>query len=318
MPEPANQILGIHHVTAIIGNPQPNIDFYTGVLGLRMVKLTVNYDDPGTYHLYFGDRTGKPGTAITFFPWPRAPKGRPGHGQVIATAYAVPRESLDYWAHRLERAGVETLSGTRMGEAFLSLSDPDDLRVELIATDALPDVEPWDRSEVPVEHAIHGFHSVTLSVAAHEPTVEFLQGAYGFREVDKEGERMRLETVTGGPGGLVDVQASREHDDPAMGPGTVHHVAWRVSDDESQLAWRKRLIEAGCRVTTVKDRNYFHSIYFREPGGVIFEIATDGPGMTIDEDEAHLGTELQLPPFARNMREQIVQNLPPLQIPARR
>lgn len=312
-----NPILGLHHVTAIIGEPQPNIDFYTDVLGLRMVKLTVNYDDPGTYHLYFGDRTGKPGTAITFFPWPRAFKGRPGYGQIIATAYAIPIDSLDYWQKRLESRGIEVARATRFEEHCLSFDDPDMLRIDLIATNALPDVQPWERTEVPEQHAIHGFHSVTLAVRHHEPSEKFLTEVFGFERTGIEDERRRFQTGAGLAGTFVDLLISNEFEAGDMGPGTVHHVAWRVADDETELAWREALIESGRRVTPVKDRNYFHSIYFREPGGVIFEIATDGPGMTVDEPVESLGTQLQLPPFARNMRSEILANLPKLELPTR-
>jgi glyoxalase family protein len=312
-------IAGLHHVTAIIGKPQPNIDFYTGVLGLRMVKLTVNYDDHETYHLYYGDRVGSPGTAITFFPWPDAPKGTPGVGQVIATAYAVPRSSLGWWREHLQQHDISTTAHTRMGEPLLSLVDPDDLHVELIGTDALPDVQPWSSSTVPTQHAIHGFHSVTLAVARHEPTNEFLSNVYQFRMEgkgpDDEDNRVRFVAANDGPGGIVDVCVRSDLGRGDLGPGTVHHVAWRCADDEAHCAWHEVVSEAGRFVTEIKDRNYFRSIYFREPGGVIFEMATDGPGMTIDEDEASLGTQLQIPPAAASRRQEIESKLPPLKLP---
>lgn len=312
MPEP---IAGLHHVTAIIGEPQPNIDFYTGVLAMRMVKLTVNYDDPSVYHLYFGDRTGRPGTAITFFPWPNAKPARPGGGQVLATAYAIPAGSLPYWESRLDEHGVIWQREERMGETLLTLRDPDDLQIELVATDPLPDVQPWDQSDVPLDAAIHGFHSVTLAVAEHGPTCSFLEDVYQFQPGNEEADRRRFTALHGGAGAMVDVQQRPDLRRGEMGPGTVHHVAWRVTDDAAHEAWRQTVMNAGRHVTDVKDRNYFRSIYFREPGGVIFEMATDGPGMTVDESEAQLGTQLQLPPFVEHKREQIVKQLPPLQLP---
>ncbi len=310
-------VLGIHHVTAIIGQPQPNIDFYTGALGLRMIKLTVNYDDPETYHLYFGDTAGTPGTAITFFPWPYAQRAQPGVGQVLSTAYAVPNGSIEYWLKRLSKRSVSSQRAERMGEQMLTIRDPDDLQIELVETDQLPDVQPWLDGGVPREHAIHGFHSVTLAVAQHQPTNDFLRDVFAFRRVSEEADVVRFETNQGGPGGFVQVQARPDLPRGEMGPGTVHHVAWRVTDDDAQAYWRNTVIKAGRHVTPVKDRNYFHSIYFREPGGVIFEMATDCPGMMVDENINALGTQLKLPPFLEDQRDQIVSKLPSITLPVR-
>jgi len=305
---------GIHHVTAITGDAQRNVDFYAGLLGLRLVKRTVNFDDPGSYHLYFGDELGRPGSVMTFFVWPGAVRGRRGTGQVAAAAFAVPSGSLDWWSRRVEAAGasVEGIA-SRMGDQVLAFADPEGLRLELVAP-ARPDPRaPWAGGTVPADHAIRGFHSVTLSLSAHEETARLLTATLGFRAVHSAAGRTRFET--GDFGGAVDLLAMPDAAPGETGGGIVHHVAWRTPDDASQLAWREVVAGAGRDVTPVLDRQYFHSIYFREPGGVLFEIATDAPGFTVDEPEERLGTALRLPPWLEQFRAELEGRLPAFDLP---
>jgi glyoxalase family protein len=306
---------GIHHVTAIANDAQRNVDHYVGLLGLRLVKKTVNFDDPGSYHLYYGDELGRPGSAMTFFVWPGAPRGRAGTGQVGATAFAVPPDSLGWWADRLQRAGVRAEGPTeRLDDRVLTFADPDGIRLELVAP-AEPDPrQPWRAGTVPAEHAIRGFHSVTLSLAGqHEESARLLTSTLGFRPLATEGPRARF--GTGEAGGVVDLEGQPDLPAGDTAPGTVHHVAWRTPDDPSQLEWRETLVRAGYDVTPVLDRQYFHSIYFREPGGVLFEIATDVPGFTLDEPAEHLGEALRLPPRLEPLRPELEQRLPPFLVP---
>jgi len=312
-------ILGIHHVTAIAGDPQTNVDFYAGVLGLRLIKKTVNFDDPSTYHLYYGDGVGSPGTVMTFFPRARVRRGVLGSGQTSTTTFAVPENSLAYWRQRLEETLVRTADLTRFGAPGLSFADPDGLRLELIESSG-PEQnrQPWDGSSVPVEHAIRGFDSVTLLHADSATTERLLVAAMGFRQVAADGQRVRYESGGGGSGAFVDLLH-----DPNMAPGrvaggSVHHVAFRVADDDAEAEWQNRLSEAGHPTTEVKDRVYFHSVYFREPGGVLFELATDNPGFATDESVDQLGSELRLPPWIESHRNRIEQVLPSLEDPQRK
>jgi glyoxalase family protein len=306
---------GIHHVTAITGDVQRNVDFYAGVLGLRLVKRTVNFDDPGSYHLYYGDELGRPGSAMTFFVWPGAPRGRQGTGQVGVTAFSVPAQSLDWWASRLEAAGARPgRPAGRLGDRVLPFTDTEAMRLELVATARTDLREPWAGGPVPAEHAIRGFHSVTLSLAGHEETARLLTGTLCFRPAGAEGPRSRFET--GEPAGVVDLLVEPDVPPTPSAAGTVHHVAWRTPDDPSQLAWRENVAGAGYDVTPVLDRQYFHSIYFREPGGVLFEIATDVPGFTVDEAAAELGSSLRLPPRLEPLRAELETRLPPFTVPA--
>jgi glyoxalase family protein len=307
-------ILGIHHVTAIATDPQRNLDFYTEVLGLRLVKRTVNFDDPGTYHFYFGDETGSPGTILTFFPWPNAGKGSAGVGQTTVTSFSVPEHSLAYWEGRLRSAGVPTeASGKRFDEDVLTFADPDGLKLEIVAHADARQVQTWSGTDVPFEHSIRGFHSVTLSERNLEVTAGTLQ-TMGFRKVAEAGNRFRFEVGEGGDGTRVDVLALPTGRHGRVAAGTVHHVAFRVADDESQMEWRKHLIQHGLDVTPVQDRNYFHSIYFREPGGVLFELATDPPGFAIDEPVELLGEELKLPESFKHFRDEIEKVLPAIEL----
>ena len=307
---------GIHHVTAIAGDPQKNLDFYTRVLGLRLVKVTVNFDDPGTYHFYFGDVTGGPGTIMTFFPWANARRGRIGNGQVGVTAFSIPDGSLGYWQERLAQHGVATSKpNTRLEEEALVLADPDGLRLELIAHADAPDVTPWGDGAVPADKAIRGFHSVALWEAALEPTARLLTETLGLEQIAAEGNRTRFKMSGDRPGQLVDVIHRPDAPRGTGGAGTVHHVAWRTPSDEEELAWLHDIGAAGYNVTPVQDRRYFHSIYFRAPGGVLFEIATDPPGFTLDESVAELGSSVKLPPWLEPQREQIERILPKIQRP---
>ncbi|WP_047866564.1 ring-cleaving dioxygenase [Rubrobacter aplysinae] len=317
---------GLHHVTAIAGNPQRNLDFYEGVLGLRLVKKTVNFDDPTTYHLYYGDAAGNPGTIMTFFPWasPGAPLGKRGHGQLTVTSFAVPEGSLDYWENRFAERGVDTNSpGTRFGSPVLEIQDPDGFKLELVASrggagDGGPAVggEVWEDSPVPEEYAISSFDGVTLSERDGGRTISVLTDVLGFRETGEDDGRTRLEAGDGGPGNRVDILEDPREPTGSMGVGTVHHVAFRVPDEEGHRELREELAALGYGVTPVIDRQYFKAIYFREPGGVLFEIATDPPGFATDENLSELGTNLKLPPQHEPRRAELQSHLPALETPA--
>ncbi len=309
------QINGIHHITAIAGNPQQNVDFYTQVLGLRMIKLTVNFDDPGTYHLYYGDEVGNPGTILTFFPFRGAPQGRRGTGQATTIAYSIPEGTIGYWMERFKSHNVAFEEpAARFDEEALVFYDPDNLQLELVvhADDARA---PWDGGPVPPEYGIRGFYSVALGVERCERTAALLTETLGFRPTQEADSRFRYATGDGVPGAIVDVLCHPTEMPGRVAVGAVHHVAWRTPGDEEQLAWRKEIASLGYNVTPVIDRQYFRSIYFREPGGVLFEIATDPPGFTYDESVAELGTSLKLPPWLEPRRALIEQSLPPLKLP---
>ncbi len=312
-------IEGLHHVTAIAADPQRNIDFYTGLIGLRLVKLTVNFDDPTTYHLYYGDGQGHPGTILTFFPWPGAPHGRIGSGQLTVTSFAVPERSLPYWRARLHKRGVEFEDGqTEFGENRLFLTDPDGLQLELVSTTQAEPDRLWERGPIPAEHAARGFHHVTVSENGYELTAALLTGTLGFRRIAKEGNRFRYAVAGGKPSAMIDLVCAPESRPGRVAVGTVHHVAWRTPTDDEQVQWRDTLITRQYDVTPVIDRQYFHSIYFREPGGVLFEIATDPPGFATDEDVDHLGSALKLPPWLEPARPDLERLLPPVQLAAAR
>lgn len=311
---------GIHHVTAICGPPQPNVDFYTGPLGQRLVKRTVNFDAPDTYHLYYGDREGSPGTILTFFPFMNAAAGRVGPGMANAVAYAIPRGGLDAWMMRLAEEGIDFESPReRLGERMIALTDPDGMRVELIeAADGLPGGgEAGGPTREPHDN---GFHSVTLWLADPAPTARVLSDLFGYEaaghEADDGVERLRFRAPSGGRGAIVDLVRSDARSIGRQGAGTIHHVAFRAKDDAAQREWRERATAAGLDVTPVIDRQYFKAIYFREPGGVLFEIATDPPGFATDEASGELGTHLMLPPQYEARRRDIERVLPPLKVPA--
>ena len=307
MPEP---IAGLHHVTAIASDPQRNLDFYTELLGLRFLKRTINFDDPGTYHFYFGDDAGSPGTILTFFPWSRATRGQTGVGETTATAFSVPPSSLSFWEERLERAGVpvEQLD-TRFGDAVLGFADPDGMRLELIASPQhVPALSPR-ASDVPPEHGIRGFFGVTLCEAGFEMTAAVLK-KMGFVSAGEEGNRFRFSAPGHAFGNHVDLRVQPQLVYGRMGAGSVHHIAFRAPDDGMQRAWREEIKAFPLDVTPVLDRTYFHSIYFREPGGVLFEIATDPPGFALDESIETLGEALKLPPWLEPKRTVIEKALP--------
>jgi glyoxalase family protein len=310
------QILGIHHITAIAGDPQTNLDFYAGLLGLRLVKLTVNFDDPGTYHLYYGDGVGHPGTILTFFPWPSAPKGRHGTGLVTETAFAIAEDAAEYWTARLAERGVAfTGPVDRFGEKVISFSDPDGMKVELVATRLATADRIWEAGPVPAPFAVRGFHSATLREADHRTTAGLLTDTMGFRLAAQDGDRFRYAAESGGPAAIVDVVRAPGERFGRVLVGTVHHIAWRTPDDRQQGEWLSELTRRGYGVSPVMDRKYFHSIYFREPGNILFEIATDSPGFAVDEPAAELGSRLVLPAWLEPERAKLEAVLPPLRLP---
>lgn len=311
-------VLGLHHITAISSGPQKTLDFYTKILGLRLIKLTVNYDDPSMYHIYFGDEIGHPGTVLTFFPWQGQPKGRKGAGQATNTSFSVARESIPYWQDRLRSTGVSVETPRkRFGDIVLSFEDQDGQGLELLGIKEIEDRTGWTEGPVPKEHAIRGFHSVTLLEEVLERTETVLVDTLGFRQVGEEENRFRYAAGKGGSGMIVDIVSRPKAQRGFVSVGTVHHVAFRASDDERQKALRQEILKADLNVTPVINRNYFHSIYFREQGGVLFEVATDQPGFTIDEAPQGLGTRLALPPWLEPSRAEIEKNLPPVSLPRR-
>jgi glyoxalase family protein len=306
---------GIHHVTSITGDVQKCVDFYVGVLGLRFIKKSINQDVPDTYHIYFGDYTGTSGTAMTFFGWPSWPKRKAGSGQVTTVSFAVPQPSLDFWNSRLRKLGMNMSRASRFGTDAIVLTDPDGIELELVGMASDDRWVPWKDSPVDEEHAIRGFHSVTMTVAEATATVDLLVKTMGFRKAAQDGRRTRFETGQGGPDAILDVVESPEGSEGEESVGTVHHVAWRAADAGHQSEWREALVKAGRNVTPVIDRYYFKSIYFREPGGILFEIATDGPGFTIDEPAESLGTTLSLPPWFQVRRDTLDATLTPIVVP---
>ncbi|WP_119069713.1 ring-cleaving dioxygenase [Aggregatilinea lenta] len=310
-------LTGIHHISAITGDVQRNVDFYTTVLGLRMVKKTVNFDDPGTYHLYYGDETGTPGTLLTFFGWTGARRGQQGAGQTGAIAFAVPPGSLDYWDARLrEHDVIVGERSARFGDDVLAFVDPDGQPLELIPQPGVETLPTWGDGPVPSEQAIRGFHSVTLWESDPTQTERLLTEVFGFERTGQEGSRTRYLAADGGIGTRVEIMSVPGSEWAVGGSGTVHHVAFRTPDDAQQLEWMTSLRALGLNVTPVQPRFYFNSIYFREPGGVLFEIATDPPGMTVDEPLETLGQALKLPPWYESQRAVIEQQLPPLRQPS--
>ena len=307
-------IHGIHHVTAISGPAARNLAFHSRILGQRLVKRTVNFDDPGTYHLYYGDEDGQPGSIVTFFPWEHVTPGRLGSGETMETAFRVPTGSLTWWTNRLRNAGVAVEAPVhRFGAPVLAFSDPDGTRLALVGVDGL-EVEPhWSAAEIPAEHAVRGLHGVTLLVADTGPTADVLTDVMGFAKAASEGGFERLAVPGTVMGGIVDLKAAPGLPRGRQGGGSVHHVAFRAADDAEQDAMVEKLhANHGLATTEQKDRNYFRSVYLREPGGVIFEIATDAPGFAVDEPAATLGQALKLPTFLEAQRPRIEAVLPAL------
>ncbi len=309
-----DRVNGLHHITAIAGPAQENLDFYAGVLGMRLVKRSVNQDDTGTYHLFYADAEGHPGSDLTFFPWSDIAPPRMGHGLAVEVSLEVPPGSLEYWASRLEHYGVRFGAGEqRFGRKTMPLSDPHGLRVALVEDPAPRSFTPWDGSAVPGERQVRGLHGARLWERSTMQTAVFLTDVLGFRLIAEEAgwHRFGFEDAAG----VVDVRETPGEPRGAWGVGSVHHLAWRVADPDHQLRMRGRVENAGAHPTPVIDRFWFQSVYFREPGGVLFELATDGPGFAVDEDKEHLGETLVLPPWLEPARHQIEKNLPPLKPP---
>ena len=339
-------VLGIHHITAIARNPQRNVDFYSGLMGLRLVKLTVNFDDPTTYHLYYGNSLGHPGTILTFFPWSEAPTGYRGTGQVSAISFLIPTGSMAYWIDRLKSHGISFVGPSeRFGDEFVSFHDPDGLMLELISPSSTDsqgqllqleqtDNNTWKENPIGKEYAIRGFHSATLSEEGYERTASLLADTLGFKLIAKDNKEDRFRfgivekknsnqeedadtthssSFSSSIGSFVDIVCQPEISRGYVGIGTVHHIAWRATNEKHQLDLRKRIVEqAKLNPTPVIDRTYFRSVYFREPGGILFEIATDPPGFAIDERAEDLGKQLKLPQWLEPVRAKLEQLLPPI------
>jgi glyoxalase family protein len=347
-------VFGIHHVTAITSDPQRNIDFYANYLGLRFVKLTVNQDDPTSYHLYYGDELGRPGTILTFFHWPDAPRGHRGTSEVVATSFLIPENSINYWIDRLKSKQIEFRGPYKRfddSEQVITLHDPDGLELELVAHKSAEarSGNVWKEGPIPVEHAIRGFYSVTLSEEGYERTASILTDELGFIPTRKDGSRFRYQITTtnttetsssaasavtqkekdddeeeiqeirrgegAAAANIVDVLCLPYTQQAVIGIGSVHHVAWRTPTDKQQKILRHNIVRAGLNATPVIDRFYFHSVYFREPGGILFEIATNPPGFAIDEKAEDLGTRLVLPPWLESMRKDLEKILPQVHLP---
>jgi glyoxalase family protein len=306
-----NRILGLHHITAIAGNARRNFDFYTKVLGLRMVKKTVNFDDPGTYHFYFGDEVGTPGTILTFFPWEGISQGSQGVGQATEVVYSVPDGSLDFWKQRLANHNVKIdATGKRFGEDFISFKDPDGMPLTFLVSNTPDERHGWQTPDINRDFAAKGFHSVTLSLSKRGPTEKVLQ-LLGYALTGEDGNRFRYATDAVNTAAIIDIVETKEAGGVNAG-GTIHHIAFRVKDEKAQMEWRDKIVKAGYQITPQIDRNYFYSLYFREPGGVLFEIATDNPGFAVDEPVAELGTNLKLPAQYEAYRDKIEKVLPVL------
>ncbi|MGK5507697.1 ring-cleaving dioxygenase [Brevibacillus formosus] len=303
--------MGIHHITAIVGHPQENVNFYAGVLGLRLVKQTVNYDDPGTYHLYFGNESGKPGTIITFFPWAGAHQGVIGGGQVGVTSYVVPKGAMDFWEKRLEKFQIPFVKIERFGEQYLQFDDPHGLHLEIVEREE-GEANTWNFGEITSAFAIKGFGGATLLSLRPEKTGELLEKVMGLQMIGTEGDFIRFRSAAD-IGNVIDLKLSPMARG-AMGVGTVHHIAWRALHDQDQLVWKNYVEAHGYGVTPVQDRNYFNAIYFREHGEILFEIATDPPGFAHDESHETMGEKLMLPEQYESHREQIERVLLPFQV----
>lgn len=310
-----NGITGIHHITAIAGDAQKNVDFYVKTLGLRMIKRTVNFDDPFTYHLYYGDQAGTPGTILTFFPWGKGGfKGKRGTGQATTISYSLPENSAEYWKKRLADLRVDFIGPYKRFDEFVMLiEDADRIESELIFS-AAETRDGWDNGEIPPEHAIRGFFGVTMALEQIPASEKILIDQLGFTKIKEEKNRIRYQSGAGGAGTYTDIISSPELPVGRMGVGTVHHTAWRANDNNHQLELRKNLVNSGMSVTPVIDRNYFHSIYFREPGNILFEIATDPPGFSVDEQPDELGSSLKLPPWLEPRRSEIENVLPEIKL----
>jgi len=308
-----NRILGLHHITAIAGDAKRNFDFYTKVLGLHFIKKTVNFDDPGTYHFYFGDESGSAGTILTFFPWGESiVPGRKGSGQATEIGYSVPKGSLDFWIKRFEQYNViYNKPAEKFGERYLTFLDPDGLKLELTEK-ADDNRKPWETEEVKAENATRGFHHITLTLKDKTATAAILTEVFGYKLAATEVNRFRYVTDAVENASIVDIVELAEEKHGHVAGGSVHHVAFRVKNDEILMEFRAKIEALGLNITPQIDRNYFHSLYFREPGGVLFEIATENPGFTVDEPLEELGKNLKLPAQYESQRSQIEAHLIPL------
>ncbi|NBC66211.1 MAG: ring-cleaving dioxygenase [Bacteroidetes bacterium] len=308
-----NHYKGIHHITAMAGDAQRNAEFYVKSLGMRLVKKSVNQDDPGTYHLFYGNAEGSPGSGLTFFPWPMARQGKPGVGEAVKVALAVPSESINYWAEHFGEEGID-FDGPygRFGQQVIGFKDPDLMQLELVFDKKVDQLPGWDKGTVPAEYGIRGFRGTTLSLMETEPTARVLKEVFDFRESESSDNATHF-TTDAPIGGSVIIEQGQEKPS-ASGRGIIHHVAFRAKDDEEQKEMRQKVIELGLQPTNVIDRHWFHSIYFQSPGGVLFEIATDGPGYDVDEDPDKLGQKLILPPWLESRREMIEKRLPEVNV----
>ncbi|MBS1780189.1 MAG: ring-cleaving dioxygenase [Bacteroidetes bacterium] len=308
-----NRILGLHHITAIAGDAQKNYDFYSKVLGLRLVKKTVNFDDPGTYHFYYGDTIGTPGSILTFFPWEGIQKGRIGTGMATEIGYSVPAGSLDFWVKRLDALNIRhTPISERFGEQYIQLEDTDGLILNLVASAKADERKPWVTNDIKEEVAIKGFHSVTLMLKDSKATAKVLTDIFGYQQTAQEGNMLRFATDAIDTANIVDIIEAPNGQHGINAGGTNHHVAFRVKDDTVLMDFRKKVVAAGLHITEKIDRNYFYSLYFREPGGVLFELASENPGFVTDETLEELGTHLMLPAQYEAMRKRIEEVLPEL------
>lgn len=308
-----DKILGIHHITAIAGNAKTNYDFYTRTLGLRLVKKTVNFDDPGTYHFYYGDEAGTPGTILTFFPWQGITQGRRGVRQATEVGFSVPANSLEFWQSRMEENNIlYNKISEKFGEKYLVILDPDGLKLELTVSKAPDNRKPWETDDITAENAIRGFHNVTITTNKIQPTANVLTNVFGYHLLETQVNRHRFVTDAIDHAAIVDLVEVAGEKPGLVAGGSVHHVAFRVKNKEVQMQYHKKIVEMGLNITEQIDRQYFYSLYFREPGGVLFEIATDEPGFTADESLEELGTHLKLPPQYEPHRNEIEKVLPPL------
>ncbi len=306
-----NTLLGLHHITAIAGDAKRNFNFYANILGLRFIKKTVNFDDPGTYHFYFGDETGSAGTILTFFPWGEGiPQGRRGAGMATEIGYSVPKGSLEFWAERFEKYNViYNKPAERFGERYLTFLDPDGLKLELIESNTPDNRKPWETDEVKADVATRGFHNVTITLNNISGTAGILTEVFGYKLISQDVNRYRYATNAVENAAIVDLVELKEEKRGNVANGSVHHVAFRVKNDEVLMHFREKIASRGISITPQIDRNYFHSLYFREPGGVLFEIATDNPGFMIDESVEELGKNLKLPAQYESRREDIEAHL---------
>ena len=308
-----SKVLGIHHITAIAGYAKRNYDFYTRVLGLRFIKKTVNFDDPKTYHFYFGDEVGSPGTILTFFPWEGVARGKQGAGMPTEIGYTIPEGSMEFWEQRFKEYYVKvTDSGVRFGEKYLKFEDPDGLPVSLIIPKSMDRRMAWETDEVGADLGLRGFHGITLTLNKVKETADILIDVFDYEYVAQEGNRFRYRSKNVETANIVDLIEEPTAIRSGNGGGIVHHVAFRVKTEKALMEFREKILERGLNITPKKDRNYFFSLYFREPGGVLFEIATDTPGFSIDEDVSNLGRNLMLPSQFESHRKEIEAVLPTL------